>query len=189
MKKDVSSNTERGALGPFSDRSFGLSDPWFEEFMQPHRWLNNFMGNEIFTPFRPFQSDVRLLAPAIDIDESESAFIVTADLPGVKKEDLKIDHSGNRLTISAERKYDSIEGRKNERRERFHGTYQRSFTLPNGVDAEKIEASFEGGVLNIQIPKAEKSRPRRIAVSDKNRILNEADRRTSEVNKAADEKH
>lgn len=179
MKKDLSTSTDRRDLSP-----------WFEEFMQPHRWLQNFMGNEMFAPFHPFQNDNRLLSPAIDIDETDSAYIVTADLPGVKKEDLKIDHSGNRLTISADRKYESTDGRKNERRERFHGTYQRSFTLPDGIDAEKIEAAFEAGVLNIQIPKVERSRPRRIEVQDKNRILNEADRRASaEAGKAPTEKH
>lgn len=178
MKKDITTSNTRRELD--QQRPFGFSTPWLEEFMQPHRWLNNFMGNEMFVPFQPFQTESRFLSPAIDIDETDSTYLVTADLPGVKKEDLKVDLSGNRLTISAERKYSSGESRKNERRERFHGTYQRSFTLPTGVDAEKIDASFAEGVLRIQIPKAEQSRSRRIEISEKNQPINENDMKASE---------
>jgi HSP20 family protein len=153
MKKDLTA----------TNRNNELANPWFDDFMQPHRWLNQFFGNDIMPAF---QNESRFLSPAIDIDETENEYLVTADLPGVKKEDLKVDHSGNRLTISAERKYDNTNGQKNERRERFFGTYQRSFTLPTGVDAEKIEASFENGVLRVQIPKAEASRSRRIDIKD-----------------------
>lgn len=158
----TTTNSRDSWLTPLYSRDFGFSRPWFEDFMQPQRWLDHAIDREMDL----FRSESRLLSPAIDIDETEKDFIVSADLPGVKKEDVSIDHSGNRLTISAERKYDSSSERKNERRERFHGTYQRSFTLPEGIDAEKIEASFEGGVLQVHIPKGTKSQSRRIEIQD-----------------------
>lgn len=158
MKKDIS----RSEQFPIS-RHANIFGPWFEEYMGS-RWLNDFFSREL-TPFSS-NSD-KFLSPAIDIDETSNEYIVTADLPGIKKEDLSIECSGNQLTISAERKYESPEGRRNERKERFYGTYKRSFTLPTGIDADKIEANFEAGELTVHIPKGEQAKTKVIQIGEK----------------------
>jgi HSP20 family protein len=142
-----------------------LYNPWFDSFLEPSGWLdidNNFFPRGL----SPFQGDNRFLAPAIDIDENDEEYIVSADMPGIKKEDISIECSGNQLTISAERKYESTDGNRNDRRERYYGSYQRSFTLPSGVDVDKIEATCDGGVLTVRIPKEEGSKARRIPIGE-----------------------
>jgi HSP20 family protein len=123
-------------------------------------WFDNFFAADLPT----ISNEMRSFAPAIDIDETADEYLVCADLPGVKEENIKIDCAANQLTISAERKYDLVEGRKENRRERFYGSYQRSFTLPQGVDSSKIMASYVEGVLEIHIPKGEAVKSRRIQV-------------------------
>ena len=128
-------------------------------------WLDNFFEADLPS----FSGELKYFSPAIDINETADEYLVSADLPGIKEDDIKIECNANQLTISAERKYDSTESKKENRRERFFGTYQRSFTLPQGVDSEKIDAKYEGGVLEIHIPKGEKVKSRRIQIgSSKN---------------------
>lgn len=100
-----------------------------------------------------------------DIEESEKAFLLAFDLPGMKKEDIKIDVSDNVLSVSGERKRESETGPEGQRRvERAYGKFIRTFTLPNTVDAEKIEARLENGVLHLAIPKVEAAKPRTIEI-------------------------
>jgi HSP20 family protein len=162
MRKDLS-RSQPGQVDrmPASRRSSFLS-PWSDDFWEPTRWFDDFFGRDMSN----FPMDSRFLSPAIDIEESNDEYVVSADLPGIKKEDISIECHENQLTISAERKYESNEGKKHDRRERFYGTYQRSFTLPSGIDPDKIEASYEGGVLNIRIPKGEQQKARRIEIGD-----------------------
>nr|BDT27534.1 Hsp20/alpha crystallin family protein [Bacteriovorax sp. HI3] len=159
MKKDMT-NYDREHL-PASRRA-GFFSPWSNDYWEPSRWFDNFLNSDLSV----FPTDNRFLSPAIDVDETADEFLVSADLPGIKKEDISIDCSGNQLTISAERKYDSEDGRKQGRRERFFGTYRRTFTLPTGVDSNKIEAAYEGGVLIVHIPKGEQVRSRRIQINE-----------------------
>ena len=94
--------------------------------------------------------------PAVNTREADDAYYIEVDLPGVKKEDISIDVDDNVLTISGERKVE--EERKDEefyRVESFYGKFERSFTLPEDVDADKIEAEAKDGVLTIRIPKAQ----------------------------------
>jgi HSP20 family protein len=94
--------------------------------------------------------------PAVNTREADDAYYIEVDLPGVKKEDISIDVDDNVLTISGERKVE--EERKEEefyRVESFYGTFERSFTLPEDVDADKIEAEAKDGVLTVKIPKAQ----------------------------------
>ena len=95
-------------------------------------------------------------APSVDINESSDTFIITADLPGIKKSDIKVKVEENVLILSAERKIDKTSS--NEKyhfSERRSGTFSRSFKLPKSVKEEKITADFDNGVLSIIIPKAE----------------------------------
>jgi len=94
--------------------------------------------------------------PAVNTREADDAYYIEVDLPGVKKEDISIDVKDNILTISGERKVE--EERKEDefyRVESFYGKFERSFTLPEDVDADKIEAEAKDGVLTVKIPKAQ----------------------------------
>jgi HSP20 family protein len=104
-------------------------------------------------------------APALDISERKDAYLVTVELPGVEAEDLEITMEDGLLTIQGERQFahDSSE-QQFHRVERRYGAFRRSITLPAQVQAEQIEASFENGVLQIEVPKAEEAKPKRIQV-------------------------
>ena len=104
-------------------------------------------------------------APAVDISERKDAYLVTAELPGVKASEVEITVEDGLLTIQGERHFahDSAE-EKMHRTERFYGAFRRSITLPNHVEADKIEASSQDGVLQIMVPKAPEVRAKRIKV-------------------------
>ncbi|MFN3426012.1 MAG: Hsp20/alpha crystallin family protein [Candidatus Thermochlorobacter sp.] len=92
----------------------------------------------------------------VDISEDDKAIYIEADLPGVKKEDLKVTVEDNLLTIRAERRAETTENKKNfYRTERVFGSLTRSFTLGENVNAEAIEAHFADGVLKLTLPKVE----------------------------------
>jgi HSP20 family protein len=117
-------------------------------------------------------SQGRYLRPAVDISETESAVRVTVELPGLAKEDVKITVEDGVLSISGEKRFEEEapaegKGRKDRtyhRIERFYGAFQRSLTLPRGVDANAAEASFQNGVLTIELPKTEEVKPRTLRI-------------------------
>jgi HSP20 family protein len=103
--------------------------------------------------------------PAVDLVEAEGSYLLHADLPGVKPEDVTVELEDDVLTIAGHReaKSDSERGSVH-RRERAYGTFSRTLTLPAGIDPESIEASFDQGVLEVRIPKPEQPKPRRVAI-------------------------
>jgi HSP20 family protein len=105
------------------------------------------------------------VVPAVDIAEDDAGFVVTAALPGVRKEDLKITVQDGILTLSGERKAPEV-GEKAEwvRRESGYGSFTRTLTLPRETQAQAITAELTDGILRLLIPKAEAARPREIAV-------------------------
>ncbi|GAA6133808.1 Hsp20/alpha crystallin family protein [Oceaniserpentilla sp. 4NH20-0058] len=106
--------------------------------------------------------------PSVDVSESDENFHVHADLPGVKKEDMSISVNEGVLTVSGKRESRHEEtNNKLHRVERSYGSFTRSFTLPDNVNAKSINASFEEGVLNIDIPKSNEEKPKRIQVDIK----------------------
>jgi HSP20 family protein len=112
------------------------------------------------------QSPLRRWIPAMDVVETEDHFVLRADLPGLSEDDVNIELDDNVLTISGQRK--SEHEQRNEgyyRVERAFGSFSRSLTLPEGVDAEGIEASFDNGVLEVRIPKPEQQKPRKVQIS------------------------
>jgi HSP20 family protein len=104
-------------------------------------------------------------APALDISERKDAYLVTVELPGLETHDLNLTMEDGLLTIQGERHFahDSSE-QQFHRVERRYGAFRRSITLPAQVQAERIEASFENGVLQVVVPKAEEAKPKRIQV-------------------------
>ena len=101
-------------------------------------------------------------APAVDIAEDDQEFLITADLPDVKKEDVKVTCEDGLLTISGERKHESEEKdkkKKYHRIERSYGSYTRSFRVPSEVDQKAVKARFDNGVLKVHLPKVEECKP------------------------------
>jgi HSP20 family protein len=104
-------------------------------------------------------------APALDISERKDAYLVSVELPGVKLEDLTISLDDGLLTIQGKRSLaDDASEQQYHRVERRYGAFRRSITLPAHVMADAVEASFEDGVLQILVPKAEEAKPKRIEV-------------------------
>jgi HSP20 family protein len=107
-------------------------------------------------------------APRVDIAETDAEFTIKAEIPEVKKEDVKISLENGVMKISGERKQEKEEkNKKFHRVERFYGSFMRSFILPDNVDESKIDASFKDGVLNLKLPKTEKAKPKSIDVKIK----------------------
>lgn len=106
--------------------------------------------------------------PAIEVFEKEDKFLVKAELPGVKEEDIDISAVGDTLTIRGERKAESeVKEEDYYCCERSYGSFFRSIALPSHVDAEKIEASYEDGILEVSLPKIPEVKPKKISVSAK----------------------
>jgi HSP20 family protein len=118
--------------------------------------------------FRPMRMDApRLEQIKIDVGEDDQAYRVSAEIPGVKKEDIKISIVDNQVGISAEVKSQSErkEGERVVHAERYYGQVSRSFTLPQAVDEQGAQARYDNGVLTLTLPKRDNSRFRRIIVT------------------------
>src|SRR3989440_341807 len=103
--------------------------------------------------------------PLADITEDEKEYLIKAELPDVKKEDVKVTVENGVLTISGERKFEKEEKKKKYHRvERGYGTFMRSFTLPDDADFNKVNAQFKNGVLMVHVPKSERAQPKQIEV-------------------------
>ena len=104
-------------------------------------------------------------SPVVDIYDTDETIVIKAELPGMDKEDIVVDVEGSVLTLKGERSaIHEVKEENYHRRERTFGKFERSFTLPENVDPEKIEADYTDGVLQIKIPKPETKKPKQIAV-------------------------
>ena len=104
-------------------------------------------------------------APLVDITEDDKEYMIKADLPEIKKEDVKITVQDGVLAISGERKYEKEEkGKKYHRVERSYGSFERSFTVPADAEEEKVSAQFKDGVLTVHLPKGEHAKPKRLEI-------------------------
>lgn len=103
--------------------------------------------------------------PAVDVYEDKENFVVKAELPGMKKDDIDVSLHDGTLSISGERKSEEkVENGEVHRSERFFGRFQRTVALPSSVDAGKIKAQYKDGVLTVTLPKAEEAKPKQINV-------------------------
>lgn len=103
--------------------------------------------------------------PPVDIQETEEGYRLTAELPGLTKDDINITLENNVLRLAGERKFEKDVNKESYHRiERSYGGFARSFALPQQVSAEKVAAAFENGLLTITVPKAEQARPRKITI-------------------------
>ena len=127
------------------------------------RIWDRFLGE---TPFAKVLSEE--WAPSVDVSETKDNFVVKAELPGLEAKDVNVNISGDLLTIKGEKKKEEEE--KDEHHycaERYYGSFQRVFQLPTSVQADKVEATFDKGVLKVTIPKAEEAKKKEIEVKVK----------------------
>ncbi len=120
-----------------------------------------------FDPVVKEESNLASFVPSVNTRESDDAYYIEVDLPGIKKEDIEITTEDNVLTISGERKYkDEVKEDDYYKVESRYGKFSRSFTLPEKVDVEKIQAESRDGVLEVVIPKLkeEENKPRKIEI-------------------------
>lgn len=112
----------------------------------------------------PGETDIKL---KIDVKEDDKAFTVRAEIPGVKKEDIKVEVDNDRVTLSAEARQEKEEkkGEKVIYSERRYGMASRSFTLPTDVDASAVQAEYKDGILNLTLPKKANGAAKRITIS------------------------
>lgn len=115
-------------------------------------------GNDMDTPLANW-------APLVDITEDENEYMIKAELPEVRKEDVRVSVENGVLAISGERKIEKEEKTtKFHRVERSYGSFMRSFTMPEGTDASKVKAEFKEGLLRVHLPKSEQVKPRSIEI-------------------------
>jgi HSP20 family protein len=141
---------------------------WRQEMEQPlttfQREMNRLWENFFGTMELPW-GIAGEWSPRIDVSETETAVIVKAEVPGLDKDDIEVSVCGDALTIRGEKKDERKESKGNYRLlERRYGTFQRTVSLPTGIDAEKVDAEFKNGVLSITLPKTEETRTKKIEI-------------------------
>ena len=131
---------------------------WRPMNLDPFRDLDRF--------FWPSDGQVTGYTPAVDLSEEEDHFLITADLPGMAEKDIEVKVHDGVLLLTGKRE-DTREQKEggSHLRERRYGSFCRQFRLGDGVDAEKIEATYRNGVLEVRLPKREETKPRQIPVS------------------------
>jgi HSP20 family protein len=138
----------------------------FEDMVTLREAMNQLVEDSVVRPMNAVAGQHRSFVPELNLSETENAFVVEATVPGIKPEDINITVENNVLTITGEAKHETeSEGKTYHRIERRYGKFQRTITLPNTVKVDAINASSENGVLHVEIPKAEETKPRRITVN------------------------
>jgi len=130
-------------------------------------FMDDFLGRDFFSNF--FDNQTGMSIPSVNIIEGKEDFRIEVAVPGLDKKDFKIDLNNNVLVISSEKEVKNEQNDEKYMRKEFsYSSFQRSFTLPNSVDAEKINAAYKDGVLNVTIPKKEDAKekpPRTIKIA------------------------
>ena len=143
-------------------------DPLWSEFNRLDRRMNDLLysltgsrrpvSNQVWSPGHIF--------PLLNVKKVENAFVVMAEIPGMKTEDLEIKVEGDTVSLKGERKSeDPATDASYHRRERTSGTFQRSLTLPTRVDADQVKANYQNGVLTVTLPMEKAAEPKQITVS------------------------
>jgi len=123
---------------------------------QMNRLFSDFFDDDAF--FKAGDSEAAFLAPAIDVTEDDTAYSISAELPGLSRDDIDVDISNNQLTIKGEKQTSTEDKQENFiRRERRSGSFLRTMALPDTVDVAAIKATFSDGVLQVSLPKKEEA--------------------------------
>jgi HSP20 family protein len=145
-------------------------DRVFEDFTRGFGRVPMSRGLFDVEPMLRYESSVGLSAPAVDVVEKETEFQITAELPGLDEKEIEVNVADDVLSIRGEKKEEREEKAKNYHlSERRYGSFQRTFQLPSGIDAEKIAASFQKGVLTVTLPKTPEAqkKEKKIAIQAK----------------------
>lgn len=136
---------------------------------EPFREMDDLFSRYARTAGRNlFRGEDDSWTPSADITETDKEYLIKANLPEVKREDVKVTLENGALTISGERRREKEEKGENEIRvESYYGTFSRSFSLPDNVDTRSVRAESKDGVLKIHIPKTEAAKPRAISIDVK----------------------
>jgi len=127
--------------------------------------LNRLFGDAPFQRTDEEGMSLSAWLPAVDVQETDHEYLIKADLPDVKKEDVKVELLDGALTIEGERRQEQeTKGTKFHKIERAYGKFLRRFALPTQVDASKVQAEFKNGVLNVHLPKSATAKPKAIDV-------------------------
>jgi HSP20 family protein len=140
-------------------------NPW-REMPTLHNRINRLFDDPFFSVGRMEDDAVMgMWNPAVDLYEKDDHYMIKVELPGVDKNNVKIDLKDRLLTLSGERTYDNEVNEENyHRREMSYGKFQRAFTLPADVDSDKIKAEFKDGVLQIEIPKPAEKKAKQVTI-------------------------
>ena len=140
-------------------------EPFRDLFVTQDRF--NRLFNETFSrAFGDEETPVRNWAPAVDIFENDSNIVLKAELPGIDPKDVEVRVEDNTLYLKGERKFEKETKEENYHRiERAYGSFARSFSLPNSIDAEKVAADYKDGLLTLTLPKREEAKPKTIKIS------------------------
>lgn len=152
------------ALSPSDPRGLARFDP-FPEMTSLRDAMNQLLQSSFVSPGL-VGGQTSLMAPPVDVSETENEYIVQSSLPGIKPDDVKISIHNNVLTIEGERK-DEQKRKEGERvlfREHSYGKFSRAFSLPAAVDADRAQADFQHGMLRLTIPKTEAAKPKQIKI-------------------------
>lgn len=137
----------------------------FRELTDMRRMMDRMFDDPFFKAMEWPRGNSGAYGLALDVAEQEDAYVVKASVPGVNPEDVEVTLSDNVLTIKGESKADQeIKEEHYHLRERRYGSFMRSVTLPVTVEADRVEATHENGVLTLRLPKAEAVKPKKIAV-------------------------
>ncbi len=140
-------------------------DP-FREFNTLQNQMNRLFRDSFGEPGREEALTTTVFAPAVDVYEDEHNITLKVEVPGIDEKDIDIRVENNTLTVHGERKFEKEEKEENFRRvERQYGSFTRTFTLPNTVDPDKVQADYDKGVLKIQLPKKAEAKPKQIKVN------------------------
>jgi HSP20 family protein len=139
----------------------------FKELEEMERRLSSFFGHAPTAGNGDKKEAITVAewSPLVDISEDDKEYVIKAEIPEMKKEDIKLNVHNDVLTITGERKYEKEEkNKKYHRVERAYGSFVRSFTLPEDADGAKVTAEYKDGMLKVHLPKSEKAKPKAIEV-------------------------
>lgn len=141
---------------PFGDLESWIT-PWEGGLFPRRRFFDDML--------RDFGGSRRNFVPAVELSENDESYTITVELPGVKKDDVQVDLREGMLVVQGEKRSEREEKKERGRYlERTYGSFCRTFALPSDADSERLKAAFKDGVLTIQVPRSEASKPRQIAI-------------------------
>lgn len=153
-----------------------MIDIWRSEGNNPWREFASLQSrmDRLFDEVTRYEPTVELsntvdFIPACDVDETDKHYLIALDIPGMKKDQLQVEITGNTLTVSGEKKEEKKEGKGAQcSYERYQGRFERTFTLPELAASDKVEADYKDGVLRISVPKSEeaKAKTRKIQIGE-----------------------